>query len=342
MNLLSLASSFPLARFSQSECLAGLQQSEYWKRLSPRSLKILEKVLRGDNGIESRHFAVESLEQTWMRGAQQLSEAYEREAPMLGASAIKDALDRAQLDPSAVDILLVSSCTGYLCPGLSTHIAEKLGLRREAILQDVTGHGCGAALPLVQIAAAYSALYPDARIVTAQVEVCSAAFYLDNDVGVLISACLFGDGASAQVWADGPSGLRIESFDSIHLPENREELRFINQGGRLKNQLRKTLPKVVARSVGSLIDKNPLRPTEVAVLHGGGRDVLDALEPVFPGVSLENSRKVLRSRGNMSSPSLFVALEEALKAGDSSGSAFWLCGFGAGFSAHSARLVRTN
>ena len=27
------------------------------------------------------------------------------------------------------------------------------------------------------------------------VEVCSAAMYLDNDPGVLISACLFGDGA---------------------------------------------------------------------------------------------------------------------------------------------------
>ena len=37
------------------------------------------------------------------------------------------------------------------------------------------------------------------------VEVCSAAFYMDNDPGVLVSACLFGDGAGAAVLSDEPN-----------------------------------------------------------------------------------------------------------------------------------------
>ncbi|MGB0416407.1 MAG: stilbene synthase [Coraliomargarita sp.] len=340
MHLLSLASSFPESRFSQADCLAALQQSEFWKSLSSRSLRILEKVLTSDNGIGYRHFAVDSLEQAWLRNAQQLNEAYEREAPVLGANAVADAVARASFQPSEIDVLLVSTCTGFLCPGVSTYIAEKLGMRSDSVLHDLTGHGCGAAVPLVQTAAAYSRLYPSARIVTVQVEVCSAAFHLDDDVGVLISACLFGDGASAQVWSGAGGEFRVDHFESVHRPENREDLRFVNHEGRLKNRLRKTVPSVVAESVEALVSKGQLREGENPVLHGGGRDVLDALERVFPGRCLGVSREVLRRYGNLSSPSLFVALESALSLSGSSGDEFWLCGFGAGFSAHRARLER--
>jgi predicted naringenin-chalcone synthase len=40
------------------------------------------------------------------------------------------------------------------------------------------------------------------HVLSVCVEICSAAFYLDNDPGVLISACLFGDGAGAAVLSD--------------------------------------------------------------------------------------------------------------------------------------------
>ena len=342
MYLQSLGSAFPETSFSQSDCLVALQGSEFWQRLSSRSLRILEKVFTGDNGIEQRRFAVRSLEEAWVRDAQQLNEAYEHEAPKLGVAAIANALKRAARRAEHVDVLLVSTCTGYLCPGLSSHIAEQLGMRPNAVLQDLTGHGCGAAVPLVQVAAAYSKLYPEACIVTAQVEVCSAAFHLDNDVGVLISACLFGDGAAAQVWSSDEGLFKIHNFNSEHLPVHREDLRFVNHQGRLKNRLRKTVPSVVAKSVSQLVSKNQLQEQECPIFHGGGRDVLDALEPVFPQQSLHVSREVLRRYGNLSSPSLFVALELMLADAMTSADSYWLCGFGAGFSAHSARLERVS
>jgi len=337
MRLQSIASSFPKPVYSQSDCLNALQASHFWQTLNPRSLRILEKVLTGQNGIESRHFAVDTLEEAWKRDAQQLNEAFEREAPRLGHSAVIKALERASLQPDAIDVLLVSTCTGYLCPGLSTHIAEKLGLRADCILQDLTGHGCGAALPLVQIAAGYAKLYPSARIVTAQVEVCSAAFHLDDDLGVLISACLFGDGASAQVWSAQEGTYQIDDFRSLQRPEHREALRFINHQGRYKNRLQKTIPAIAAETVGQLAAASKIDTNRIPILHGGGRDVLDALMPVFSNDALEASRDTLRRFGNLSSPSLFVALEAAV-ANSSPKEAFWLCGFGAGFSAHCAQL----
>ncbi|MEM8867079.1 MAG: stilbene synthase [Verrucomicrobiota bacterium] len=342
MHLISVASSFPKLVFTQSDCLDVLKASSYWESLSSRSLSILQKVLEGDNGIRQRHFAADALEQVWQRSAQELNESYEREAPKLGADAVRQALDRAGLLPREVDILLVSTCTGYLCPGLASHMIEQLGLRRDVFAQDLTGHGCGAAIPLVQLASAYSKLYPEARIVTAEVEVCSAAFYLDDDIGVLISACLFGDGASAQVWSSTGGDYAVDHFRSVHRPDCREALRFVNHQGQLKNRLHKSVPSIVAESVKELYEQETGETDRRPVLHGGGRDVLDALEGIFDSNSLQPMRQVLKDCGNMSSPSLFVALERILEAADLGNESLWLCGFGAGFSAHCACLPRVH
>jgi alkylresorcinol/alkylpyrone synthase len=75
------------------------------------------------------------------------------------------------------------------------------------------------------------------------------------------------------------------------------------------------------------------------VAHPGGRDVLDALEPVLAPHPLAASRTVLRDFGNMSSPSVLFALEETLRTATPADCGdFWLVSFGAGFSAHSCRI----
>ena len=33
------------------------------------------------------------------------------------------------MPPAAIDALFVSTCTGYLCPGISSHLAEQAGMR---------------------------------------------------------------------------------------------------------------------------------------------------------------------------------------------------------------------
>ena len=117
------------------------------------------------------------------------------EAPRLAARALDAALTQARLVAGQVDALLICTCTGYLCPGVTSYVAEQLGLRADAFLQDLVGLGCGAAIPCLRAADAMLAAQPAAVVACVAVEVCSAAFYLDDDPGVLVSACLFGDGA---------------------------------------------------------------------------------------------------------------------------------------------------
>ena len=72
------------------------------------------------------------------------------------------------------------------------------------------------------------------------------------------------------------------------------------------------VPELAASAVGRLWQQRGARPVSQVVAHPGGRDVLAALAPVVAPYSLDASARVLRDFGNMSSPSVLFALEEAL------------------------------
>jgi len=339
MNLAAVGTAFPSNSFTQQACLDAMKAADFWQSLKGRSQMVIEKVLSGDSGIQKRHFALDSLEQAWSRGAQELNEAYEKEAPDLAVSAIQNAIAKSGHRLDEVDAVFVSSCTGYLCPGVSSHLAERLGLRADVFLQDMTGLGCGAAVPLLRAADGVLARNPDAVVVTVAVEVCSAAFYVEDDFGVLISTCLFGDGAAAAVWVGNKGEWKVSDFSSLHIPEEREKIRFTNANGRLRNQLDRSVPDLAAATVEKLYEKRQREP-QAWVTHGGGRDVIDALEHVLPVGELTLARGVMRDYGNLSSPSVLVALERFLDQENANVEHVWMCAFGAGFSAHSCELHR--
>ena len=62
------------------------------------------------------------------------------------------ALQQAGHQPRDIDAVIISTCTGYLCPGLTSYVAEQLGLRQDALALDLVGQGCGAALPNLRTA----------------------------------------------------------------------------------------------------------------------------------------------------------------------------------------------
>lgn len=346
MYLHALATAVPDATFTQQQCWELASNSAYAKEhLSRRSQLILRTVLRGDSGIATRHFALPDLNRVFDLSPDELNEAFRREAPTLAGRALTDALAQAGVKPEELDALLVCTCTGYLCPGVSSYVAEQLGLRPNAYLQDLVGLGCGAAIPALRAVQGVLAAQPGATVACVAVEICSAAFFLDDDPGVLVSACLFSDGAAASIWRSnpGPTGLRCHGFNTLHLPADRDFLRFEMRDGKLRNRLHATVPALAAGAVSKLFADEPGDGRRIGrvLTHTGGRDVLDALEAALPGYSLEASRVVLRDYANMSSPSVMFVLEEALRHGvPAENEDWWLVSFGAGFSAHSCRLGR--
>ena len=341
MYLHALATAVPPATFTQMQCWDIAQRSTVRERLSRRSSLILHSILRSDHGIKTRHFAVSDVDRVFDLSPDELNAAFRDHAPKLAARALTDALEQAGVRVQDVDALLICTCTGYLCPGLTSYVSEQLGLRENTFLQDLVGLGCGAAIPTLRAATGLLAAQPSAVVACVAVEICSAAFYLDDDPGVLISACLFSDGAAATIWrgTPGPDGLRAFDFNTVHLPADRDKLRFEQRNGKLRNLLDRSVPQLAAGAVDRLWRDRGPRPVSHVVAHPGGRDVLEAIAPVVAPHVLAASTETLQTNGNMSSPSVLFALKKTLESAkpDADGD-FWLVSFGAGFSAHSCRI----
>ena len=342
MYLHALATAVPDATYTQAQCLELAQRSSVRERLKKRSMLILQTVLRSNHGIEERHFALPNIERVFDLTPDQLNAAFREQAPKLAGRALRGALEKAGIKAEDLDALLVCTCTGYLCPGITSYVSEQLGLRPNAFLQDLVGLGCGAAIPMLRAAEGIVASRPNATVACVAVEICSAAFYLDDDPGVIISACLFSDGAAATLWRGTPTAghsPRAFDFNTVHLPENRDKLRFEQRDGKLRNLLHRSVPELAADAVGRLWSERGDRPVSRVIAHTGGRDVIEAIAPVVAPHSLDATAEILRTCGNMSSPSVLFVLERALREGGPNGDGdFWLVSFGAGFAAHSCRI----
>lgn len=341
MFLHALATAVPPAVLTQRQCWEIGRESPAVQRLNRRSQLVLRAILTGNSGIETRHFALGNIGQVFSLSEDDLNAAFRREAPQLAGMALSRALAAADLRAEQLDALFVCTCTGYLCPGVTSYVAEQLGLRRDAMLHDLVGLGCGAAIPTLRAASHLLAAKPECTVACVAVEISSAAFYLDDDHGVLVSACLFSDGAAATVWRGrpGPAGLRCHGFRSLHRPEKRDLLRFEIRNGKLRNLLDRSVPAEAAAAVAELFAAERAVPPAAALVHPGGREVLDAIGEVLPAYPLDASYAVLRAHGNMSSPSVLFVLEEHLRTHPAPRGDLWLASFGAGFSAHSCRLT---
>jgi len=348
MYLTALQTTVPERRFTQQQCWEALQRADR-PELNARVRSILQGILTHDNGIETRALALDSLDESFDIDPDTLHRRFVTHAPRLASDAARKALAEAAVDPRAIDAVIVSTCTGYLCPGLSSYVIESLGLRSDVAALDLVGQGCGAALPNLRTADAFIASRRSDRVLSICVEVCSAAFYLDNDLGVLVSACLFGDGAAAAVLAREPrAGMRSVRFGgagSIVDPSQRDALRFEQRGGMLRNILTLPVPKLAARHARRLFDevatREGLRRDAVSgwILHGGGRKVIEELQShlALGDAEVAFSRAMLREYGNLSSPFVLFVLRAALDAG-ARGGWWWMSSFGAGFSCHGTLL----
>ena len=348
----------PANRYSKAECLAAFERSDWFSRLDARAHFIARSVLQRDNGIEHRHLAVDSLGEVFQIDPDTLAKRFVTHAPALASDAARRALAAAGLEPCDIGALVVSTCTGYLCPGLSSYVVERLGLRADVQAFDLVGQGCGAALPNMRMTRALLGSNAAEHVLSICVEVSSAAMYLDDDPGVLVSACLFGDGAGAAVLSrtpratgDGTVGSSerrsLEWIDSssLMLPAHREALRIESRQGLQRNILTRAVPNLAAEFAEQLLHtvlpRHGLVPADIAgwVLHAGGRDVLQAVQRRIdmPEGALRYSAAMLREHGNLSSAFVYFVLEAAL-ADDPPCGWWWLAAFGAGFSSHGALL----
>lgn len=346
VRILALGTANPPLRVSQEQ---SYQAYVNMVPLSERARGLLKRIFVDNGSIGYRHFGMDSLADIVQDSQDELITRYRKFAVRASVEAAQQALRRAGSGPEDVDAIVVNTCTGYLCPGLTSYVAEALELKPHIRPFDLQGMGCGAALPNLETARNYLQAHPDSNVLTIAVEICSATIYFDEAPDILISNALFGDGAAAALLTNRPGegGVRVKDLAAGLYPQDRQHLYYRTENSKLRNVLSIEVPEVGARRggevIGRLLAANGLAQDAIDhwIVHPGGEKVLDAFEEALdlPAEALAASRRVLYEYGNMSSATVLFVLDEVLRGGAAQpGDTGVMCSFGAGFGAYAGLI----
>lgn len=320
--------------------------------LMPANQRALYEALLLDGPVQGRYFGLNEPADVINESVDAKSERYTKQARKLATEASKSALKEAGISSEDVAGLVVSSCTGYLCPGLTSYIAEDLDFSPYVKVIDVTGMGCGSAVPNLECGCGMLERTGGQSVLCVAVEVCSATHFMDDDPGLTVSNCIFGDGAAAVVLQDSGdndndrAGPTVVDFETGIFPEHREALRYRMDGGHLRNTLSPRVPVIGAQCLekvtSRLLNRHELELSDISwwAVHAGGKRVLDQVDKRFGfrNGELAVSREVFATYGNMSSPTSLFVFRELMNRNAVKGAGLLLA-FGAGFTAFAALIT---
>jgi len=164
-----------------------------------QSERDLYKKLLLEGPIRGRYISVDEDEEICSQDADFLISRFARHSRRIAAQAAGAAMKQAGLDASQIEALIVNTCTGYLCPGLSSYLVEDLGLPAYTAVLDLMGMGCGGAIPNLEAGCRMIQSGARKTVLCLSVEICSATFFLGPDPDLIVSNSIFSDGASAAI-----------------------------------------------------------------------------------------------------------------------------------------------
>jgi polyketide synthase Type III len=317
--ILSIGTANPERRYSQEEIYSVAAQ-HYEMYRNPR---IQEIFMNSD--IEYRHLYLDKETFVPFETADELHARFQRGAVEIGLQAINRCLDRGRIAIGEIDFVAAVSCTGYLCPGLSSIFIKELGMRNDVQRVDILGMGCAGAMPGLQRAHDFVKAYPGRKALVIAVEICSACYYVDDSLETVVGNAICADGAAAIVLGiDSESlGPSIENFQTHLEPSFIDTVGFQFREGKLRIILSKDIRDEAGRLGKILIEKllvsNRLEKSDIChwILHSGGRKVIDGLqrEIGLTNEQLRHSKCILKNFGNMSSPTVLFVLDEVIRNG---------------------------
>ena len=322
MKIASAGVALPAHYYDQSTLTSYL--AEVWKD-HPEVVRRLD-TLHGNVGVEGRHLSIPLEQYASLRTFGDFNDAWIRAAVDLGERAVRQALERANLEPRDVDAIFFSTVTGICSPSIDAKLVNRMQLRPDIKRIPMFGLGCVAGASAVSRAADYVRGHPDQVAVVLTIELCSFTWQRDDKtVANLISSGLFGDGAAAAivVGAKRPDGRgpRIVDTRSVFYPDTEDVMgwRISERGFRIV--LSPAVPTVARENIGRDVDaflkEHRLTRADIGswVCHPGGPKVLgavrDALEISDDDLAL--SWESLRRVGNLSSASVLLILEATIE-----------------------------
>ncbi|MBJ7472180.1 MAG: type III polyketide synthase [Solirubrobacteraceae bacterium] len=278
--------------------------------------------------IDTRRFAQPVEWYLQPRSFAEKNAVYVTQALDLAERLAREALQDAGIEAADVDAVVFVSSTGISTPSLDAALIQRMGIDLGAIRVPLWGLGCsGGAGGLARAADLVRAGYEHVLLVA--VEFCSLTFVLgDESKSNFIGTALFGDGGAAAVLSAhgaGPDGgglMRVLHTHSALLPDTADMTGWDVVEDGFKLRLSKEIPALMAGRLRGIVDESlavagwSIGDVGTVVIHPGGAKVIEGYQAALEldEHALDTTRSVLRSWGNMSSPTVLFVLAEALRA----------------------------
>lgn len=298
-----------------------------------------------NSGVQER-FLVRPLEETLVRkGFKETNDFYIEQSKDLTRRAAMGALENAALEPGDIDLIITTSCTGFMIPSVCAYLIPELGFRRNTTRLPITELGCAAGAMSLSRAREYLSAYPDANVLLVATELCSLCFQPEDlSMQAIVGGLLFGDGAAGAVirGKEQGAGLRLDVSDTYLFEDSWDYMGFDVRDTGFHLILDKDVPGAVERQISPvmkqfLTDQGLTRDDlGFFCLHPGGRKLMDKIEQAFEldERDLIASRECLAEVGNLSSASILVVLKNLFERHrPNHGDRGFLAAFGPGFSA---------
>jgi predicted naringenin-chalcone synthase len=297
--------------------------------------------------IEARHLYVDPATFTPDESVDQLNDRWRRGAIEVGKSAVARAIEQAGWQREDVDFLATTTCTGRVCPSLDAQLIRELGLKSTIQRVHVGDTGCASAMVAMQQAANHLRAFPGHRAVMVAVEICSAAYFLDDRLESAVAHAIFADGAGAIALSTDAAGPELVEHRTMFRSEHLGAMGFEYPGGRPRVVLSKDVRRIGAgmmtEMAQALMSGQGLKKEDVAhfVLHSAGRRVIEQVGKLMEldEPQLAHSRHVLQHYGNMSSATVIFVLDDLFRSREAvPGDWGLMIALGPGFAAEGALL----
>ncbi|MGE0826932.1 MAG: type III polyketide synthase [Candidatus Binatia bacterium] len=344
--LLASATAHPPYRYDQDEVIQSLS---LWLGGDTRLLTLAQRVFE-NAAVRTRYGSRPLCELAQQLSVTETSQRYQHYTRLLGENVSRKCLERAGLAPEDIDLIITTSCTGFMIPSLDAYLANFLGFSAHVKRLPITELGCAAGGVALARAFDYLLAFPQHTVLIVAVELPSLTFqFHDMSPANVVSSALFGDGAAAVVLTGAPHAGRphVRATQSTLFPQTLEVMGFDLRDSGFHIVLSTEIPAMVRAEVptivGNFLAANGLTGKDIThfLLHPGGRRVLDGLVECLDlaPAHAQVSREILRDCGNLSSASVLFILDRFLTTEPTQAGDFGLLlAFGPGFSAEALLL----
>ncbi|MDX8343860.1 type III polyketide synthase [Rossellomorea sp. YZS02] len=344
--ILSVETEIPPVKITQNEA------AEFAKQLFSSSFRDIGRLINVfQNGeIENRYF-VKDLE--WFsreHSLQEKNDEFIHHSVELGTKAVHKVLSSQNLTLKDIDAILTISTSGLSTPSLEARIMNRLPFSPHVKRIPIWGLGCAGGASGLSRAYEYCLAFPESNVLVLSIELCSLTFqHGDRSKSNLIGTSLFADGvACALVCGDKSLAIKglsqplptILATQSTLLEDSLDVMGWEVKENGLHVVFSKDIPTLVKNwlrpNVEGFIGANGVELGNIKhfVAHPGGKKVIEAYrEALGMDESMTNeSMKVLKEYGNMSSVTILYVLKEFMDKGCERGDIGLGTALGPGFS----------